>query len=50
MKEKLTGFPGGLVVKVLALSLLWFGFRPWFSRNFYSLWAWARKKKKITDL
>ena len=36
-------FPGGLVVKYLALSLLWFGFDLWL-RNFHMLWVWPKKK------
>ena len=37
-------FPGGLAVKDLALSLLWFGFNPWHG-NFCMLWAWPEKNK-----
>ena len=38
-------FPGGLVVKDLALSLLWLGFYPW-PVNFYMSWVQPKKKKK----
>ena len=38
-------FPGGLLVKDLALSLLWRRFNPW-PRNFCMPLAWPKKKKK----
>ena len=44
-------FPGGLVVKGLALSLLWlrsllrYGFSPW-PGDFCMPWAWPKKGKK----
>ena len=34
-------FPGGLVVKNPALSLLWLGFQPW-PGNFCMTWAWPK--------
>ena len=39
-------FPGGLVVKDLALSLLCPGFKPW-PRNFCMPWVWPKKKKEV---
>ena len=48
-------FPGSLVVKDLALSLLWFGlllwhgFDPW-PRNFHMPWERPKKKKKKSVL
>ena len=38
-------FPGGLEVKDLVLSFLWFGFDLW-PRNFFIPWTWPKKKKK----
>ena len=38
-------FSGGLVVKDLALPLLWHGFRPW-PGNFLMLKPRPKKKKK----
>ena len=37
-------FLGGLTVKDLALSLLWYGFHLW-PGNFRMLWVWPKKKK-----
>ena len=42
-------FPGVLVVKDLALSLLWLWLQPWcgfdpWSGNFCMLWAWPKQK------
>ena len=36
------GFPGGLVVKDMALPLSWHRFRPW-SGNFHIPWAWPKE-------
>ena len=44
-KKKKQVFPGGLQVKNLVLSLLWFGFDPW-PKNFHMPWAWPKNKKK----
>ena len=38
LKSNSWEFPGGLVVKVLALLLLWRGFTPW-PENFHMLWV-----------
>ena len=38
-------FPGGLVIKDLALSLLWCGFSPW-PGNFRMSWAQHPPQKK----
>ena len=38
-------FPGGSVVKDLALSLLWCKFDPW-PRNFHMLQGWPKRKKE----
>ena len=42
-------FPGGLVVKDLALSLLWLRFDPW-PRNFCMLQAQSEKTKQNKEL
>ena len=42
---RLREFPCGLVVRDLALSLLWLRFNPW-PRNFCMPWALPKKKKK----
>ena len=44
-KKVLAEFPGGLVVKDLALSLLWRGFDPW-PGNFLMPWGWPKESKK----
>ena len=47
-------FPGSLVVKDLALSLLWLGsqlwqeFDPW-PLNFCMLWVWPKKGSNLTS-
>ena len=41
-RSKKTEFPGGLVVKDLALSLLWHRFTPLLG-NFCMLWVWPKK-------
>ena len=51
LNKEMEESPGGLVVKDLALSLLWlrsllwWGFDPW-PGNFCMPWAWQKKKKK----
>ena len=37
-------FPGDLVVKDPALSLLWLGFDPW-QGNFHMPWVWLKTKQ-----
>jgi len=43
--EKGIEFPGGVAVKDLELSLLWFGLDPWLG-NFCMLWVWPKIKKE----
>ena len=45
-KIEIREFPGGLVVKDLALSLLWLGFHPW-PRNFHMPMGVGGKKRKL---
>ena len=50
-KDKYEEFPGGLVVKVWVLSLLWLGlplwlrFNPW-PKNICMLWSQPKKERK----
>ena len=44
LKNKIQDFPGGLSVKVLALSLLWLRFNPW-PENFFMLWLRPKQNK-----
>ena len=40
-EKKIIGFPDGLVVKDMVLSLLWLRFDPW-PENFHMKWAWPK--------
>ena len=46
LRRRCGEFPGGIAVKHLVLSLLWFRFDPW-PGNFHMPEAWPKKEQEV---